>query len=121
MKSSVWGGGEGAQFTEAAFESANHSEGEHQLVRFFPTRGRENEKRRGGQVHMKAVEINTVCLPSSNRYVRFPLFFFGRLRHDAPSSSVSVRVSVRLWWVCQINRLKRETVGLTGQDFGLCV
>lgn len=54
MKSS----GEGGTVYRSSFESANHSEGEHQLVRFFPTRGRENE-RRGGRVHMKAVEINT--------------------------------------------------------------
>lgn len=50
------------QFTKSSSESANHSEGAHQLVCFFPTRGRENE-RRGGQVHMKAVEINTSLSP----------------------------------------------------------
>lgn len=31
----------------SSFESANHSEGEHQLVRFVPTRGRKNERRGG--------------------------------------------------------------------------
>lgn len=47
---------------QSSLESANHSEGEHQLVRFFLTRGRKNE-RRGGQVHMKAAEINTGLSP----------------------------------------------------------
>ena len=55
------GRGEGTVY-RSSFESANHSEGEHQLVRLFPTWGRKNE-RRGGQVHMKAVEINTSLSP----------------------------------------------------------
>lgn len=40
---------------------------------FLPTNpGRKNERRRG-RVHMKALEINTSQLPSSNRYVSFRL------------------------------------------------
>lgn len=34
---------------------------------------------------------------------------------------VCVYVYACICWVCQINRLKRETVGLTGQHFGLCM
>lgn len=61
MKSSGGEGGGGTVY-RSSFESANHSEGEHQLVRFFLIRGWKNERRRG-QVHMKAVEINTSLSP----------------------------------------------------------
>lgn len=86
-----WGavGGVGGTVYWSSFESANHSEGEHQLVRFFPTRGRKNE-RREGRVHMKAVEINTSLSPEQICDFSSSADFFCY----ATSSSVNVHVFV---------------------------
>lgn len=77
----------GARGAHSLFEAASNQpitvKEKHQLVRIFPRREEGRMRRRGGQVHMKAAEINTVlhrCVRTSSERAAGSVVQFGKMR-----------------------------------------